>query len=103
AVRAPGLTDRLRPRGVRARGARTPPAPRPAGRRLVRRRVRGRDALLLPVLRSLGRSGHGPGSDPGTWLDRDRRLRTKPDRTGDRVRLLLRPRGAGVPQARLRG
>ncbi len=34
---------------------------------------------------------------------RDPRLRPEPDRPGDRVRLLLRPRRADVPRARLRG
>ena len=36
-------------------------------------------------------------------VGRDPRLRPEPDRPGDRVRLLLRPRGAELPRARLRG
>ena len=36
-------------------------------------------------------------------VGRDPRLGPEPDRPGDRVRLLLRPRGAELPRARLRG
>ena len=80
-------------RGARARGR-----ARPARRRLVRRRVRGRtpyyylsyepgDRGCRRAARAVVVLGCGP----------------EPDRPGDRVRLLLRPRGAGVPAARLRG
>ena len=64
---------------------------RPARGRLVRRRVRGADAVLLRHARGRGR---GPGA-VGPRRDRARR-RAEPDRPGDRVRLLLRPRGAGA-------
>ena len=74
------------------------PAVLPA-RRLVRRRGRGRLELLLL---DLGRGGRGPAADHEA-ARRDHRLRPEPDRPGDRVRLLLRPRGADVPRARLRG
>ncbi len=47
--------------------------------------------------------GHVGGTVPRTGPDRHRRLRPQPDRAGDRVRLLLRARGAGVPEARVRG
>ena len=84
----------------RGSGARAPARLRRASRlpprRLVRRRGRGRFELLL--LR-LGRAGRG-GRDRS--FRRHPRLRTEPDRPGDRVRLLLRPRGALLPRARAR-
>ncbi len=69
-----------------------------ACRGLVRRRVRGAHALLLRHPRGRGRGARAVGARG----DRARR-RAEPDRAGDRVRLLLRPRRAGAPQARLRG
>ena len=39
----------------------------------------------------------GDDEPAGTGVDRRPRLRHEPDRPGDRVRLLLRPRGAGLP------
>ena len=42
-------------------------------------------------------------SQGGQAASRDPRLRPEPHRPGDRVRLLLRPRGAVVPRPRLRG
>src|SRR5262249_4008543 len=71
---------------------------RPPRRRLVRRRIRGADAVLLRHARGRGR---GAGA-VGPLGDRARRG-AEPDRTGNRVRLLLRPRDAGASQARLRG
>ena len=68
-------------------------------RRLVRRRGRGRLELLLL---DLGRGGRGPAAGDEA-ARRDHRLGPEPDRPGDRVRLLLRPRRADVPRARLRG
>ena len=97
AVRAPRRADRAAARDRGGRGARPPRPPRPARRRLLRRRVRRADALLLPLARA-GRRGRDPGR-----RDRRARLGDEPDRAGDRVRLLLRPRGAGVPAARARG
>ena len=75
---------------------------RPAGvppRRLVRRRGRGGLQLLLL---DLGRGGRG-GADRRPAARRHPRLRPEPDRAGDRVRLLLRPRRHDLPRARLRG
>ena len=74
---------------------------RPAGtarRRLVRGGVRGEDAVLLSLVRAVGRAAR-------TDRARGRRARVgpEPDRTGDRVRLLLRARRRDVPRARLRG
>ena len=43
------------------------------------------------------------GNGTRAGLDRRARLRHEPDRPGDRVRLLLRARHAGVPPARARG
>ena len=86
-------------RGSRARApARLRRPSRLPPRRLVRRRGRGRFELLLLRLGRAGRGGARPaarvvilGSGP------------EPDRPGDRVRLLLRPRGALLPRARARG
>ena len=73
------------------------PAPGLPARRLMRRR--GRGALELPLL-DVGRGGRGAArAGP---LGRDPRLRPEPDRPGDRVRLLLRPRGDELPRPRLR-
>ena len=63
-------------------------------RRLLRRRGRGRLELLLL---DLGRGGRGAAAGDEA-ARRDHRLRPEPDRPGDRVRLLLRPRGADVPR-----
>ena len=63
-------------------------------RRLVRRRGRGGVELLLL---DLGRGGRGAAAGDEA-ARRDHRLRPEPDRAGDRVRLLLRPRGADVPR-----
>ena len=82
----------------RAAGGRAPRAgpgrDRPAYRgRHLRGRVPGRDALLLL---SYDRPEVAP---PSRAAERDRgRLRTDPDRAGDRVRLLLRARGVGDPR-----
>ena len=92
----PYFADRLRE--VAARGAPVARATGAARRRFVRRRVRGADALLLRHPRGRGR---GAGA-VGARGDRARR-RAEPDRAGDRVRLLLRPRRPGAAQARLRG
>ena len=73
--------------------------PRVPARRFLR--GRGRGALELLLLH-LGRSGRGPAGRLEATR-RDPRLGPEPDRPGNRVRLLLRPRGAGVPRARLRG
>ena len=73
--------------------------PRLPPHRLVRRR--GRGGLELP-LRDLGRAGRGAARGRRA-ARRHPRLRPEPDRAGDRVRLLLRPRRADVPRARLRG
>ena len=87
-----------RRRAARAAARRRRPAVVPA-RRLVRRRGRSRVELLLL---DLGRGGRGAaGGDEAAR--RDHRLRPEPDRPGDRVRLLLRPRGADLQAARLRG
>ena len=68
-------------------------------RRLVRRRGRGRLELLLL---DLGRGGRGAAGERQA-ARRHPRLGPEPDRPGDRVRLLLRPRRAELPRARLRG
>ncbi len=68
-------------------------------RRLLRRR--GRGGLELPLL-DLGRGGRRADGLVEA-AGRDPRLRAEPHRPGDRVRLLLRPRGADVPRARVRG
>ena len=60
------------------------------------------EAELELLLLHLGRGGRGP-PDGAQAARRHPRLRPEPDRAGNRVRLLLRPRGAGVPRARLRG
>ena len=79
--------------GCRRRAACLPP------RRLVRRRGRGRLELLL-LDPGRGRRG-AAGADEAAR--RHPRLGPEPDRPGDRVRLLLRPRRAELPRARLRG
>ena len=88
-----------RRRVVRARPARLRRPPVVPPRRLVRRRGRGGVELLLL---DLGRGGRG-GADGRQAARRHPRLGPEPDRAGDRVRLLLRPRRADVPRARLRG
>ena len=85
--------ERLRDEGPADREARLP------ARRLVRRRGGGRVELLLLDLR---RGGRGAAAHRQA-ARRDHRLRPEPDRPGDRVRLLLRPRGAELPRAGLRG
>ena len=88
-------------RGARA-AARRGPADRQArlpARRLLRRRGRGRVELLLLDLRR-GRRGAAVTRQAAR---RDHRLGPEPDRPGDRVRLLLRPRRAELPGAGLRG
>ena len=67
-------------------------------RRLVRGRGRGRLELLLLDARRARRAAARAGP-----LGRDPRQRPEPDRAGDRVRLLLRPRGRELPRAGLRG
>ena len=103
---AGGVGRRLDRRGVgNVRRRRAPHALRTrhqAGlpsRRLVRRRGGGGLELLLL---DLGRGGRGP-TRRDEAARRDPRLRPEPDRAGDRVRLLLRPRRPDVPGARLRG
>ena len=60
------------------------------GGRHLRRRVRGRDAVLLLGLGAPAPAARGP---PRRQAERDDpRLRPEPDRPGDRVRLLLRAR-----------
>ncbi len=80
--------------GVSRGGAarRRPSAGVPVCRHL-RRRVRGRDSLLLLVLRA--RHARRPGGGGTSRLTPERRdpgVRPEPDRAGDRIRLLLRPR-----------
>ena len=96
----PGHPPVLRRPPARARRSRPPAVgpPAPARGRLVRGRVRGADAVLLRHARGRGRGA----AAVGPRRDRARR-RAEPDRAGDRVRLLLRPRGAGAAEARLRG
>ncbi len=67
--------------------------------RLVR--GRGRRGVVL-LLRDLGRGRRGSAGRHGP-ARRHSRQRAQPHRPGHRVRLLLRPRCAGVPCARLRG
>ena len=98
ALRPAGRPDRARARPARGGGARAPRCARPAGGRLLRRRVRGPDALLLPLARA-GRSGRGAERPHRAHP----RLGPEPDRPGDRVRLLLHARRAGVPAAGVRG
>ena len=71
------------------------PRPHVQGGRHLRRRVRGRDAVLL-----LGLGAPRPGRAPRHEVEprrpaerRDPRLGPEPDRPGHRVRLLLRARG----------
>ena len=49
-----------------------------------------------------GEADEAAASCPGVTLRRHPRLRPEPDRPGDRVRLLLRPRRSELPRARLR-
>ncbi len=70
----------------------------PPHRLLRRRGAGGVELLLLDV----GRAGRGAAAGPAPPC-RDPRLGPEPDRAGHRVRLLLRPRRADVPHARLRG
>ena len=92
AVRAPRRSCRAGARRGRGRGTRPPAGSGPARRRLVRRRVRGADAVLLPLVRAVGRAARAERPH-----DPHRRRRPQPDRPGHRVRLLLRPRRAVVP------
>ena len=109
-----GMSDRRLDEAVRHQrgaGAAGPPqARRPAGlqaRRHLRRRVRGADALPLFDLRGRlrgerrrrrdGRERRPPDEEEE---DRHPRRRPQPHRPGDRVRLLLRPRGAGAARGR---
>ena len=63
ALRAPRCANRPDPRRLRVGGAQ-PPWPAGAARgRLLRRRVRGADALLLPLARDRRRRGDRDGSD----------------------------------------
>ena len=98
-----GRGDRGRLRSDRGAGpgeaSRLGRPPRVPARRLLRGRGRGGLELLLL---DLGRGGRGPAGRLEA-ARRDPRLGPEPDRPGDRVRLLLRPRRAGVPRARLRG
>ena len=104
ACQAPGFLRR--PAGLpaahqRGRDPARAPGPRGAGdvqdRRHLRGRVRGLHALPLLDLRGGGR---GPPVLPGPG--RHSGLGTEPHRTGDRVRLLLRPRLYGAAPGRLR-
>ena len=81
----------------RAAGAR--PAPRLRDGRHVRRRVRGRDAVLLLDLRRGGIGARGAARRPAGGPRH--RLRAGPDRAGDRVRLLRGPGGRHAPPRRL--
>ena len=60
AFRAPRLPHRPRPEPPGGRGAQAPATARPARRRLLRGRVRGADAVLLPLVRDAGRRGRVP-------------------------------------------
>ena len=87
-----GLGDvrrRRAPRALRAGHQALVPA-----RRLLRRRGRGGLELLLL---DLGRGGRGAAAGDEA-ARRDPRLGPEPDRAGDRVRLLLRPRRPDVPR-----
>ena len=86
-------SGRARVAAAAAGGARLPP------RRLRRGRGGGRLELLLLDGRRAGRGVAGEEQA----ARRRARLGAEPHRPGHRVRLLLRPRGAGVPLARLRG
>ena len=102
ALRVQRQAPRRAHRPRRARGARAAHRARRAaglqGRRHLRRRVPGRDPVLLLHLRGgeRGRAGReGARRHPG--------LRPQPHRPGHRVRLLLRARRAHRPRAGLRG
>ena len=89
-VRRRRAADALRARASgRRTGASTPAAARSRRRRTTSTRPGARRTRAPPTGDEAAR--------------RDHRLRPEPDRPGDRVRLLLRPRGADVPRARLRG
>ena len=60
------------------------------------------EAALELLLRDVGRARRGATRGNGQ-ARRHPRLRPEPDRAGSRVRLLLRPRRADLPRARLRG
>ena len=85
--------DELREHGPPQGAARLPP------RRLLRRRGRRRLQLLLLD----PRRGRRAAPAERQAARRHPRLRPEPDRAGDRVRLLLRPRRPELPCARLRG
>ena len=86
---------------LRDRGAPPPPGARhragDEGGGHLRRRVRGRDAVLLLDLRGRERGAGGDAPARG-----DPRQRSEPHRPGARVRLLLRAGGARAEGARLR-
>ena len=79
--------SRASSRASSRRSSQRDPADRLQARRLVRGRGRGRLELLLL---DAGRGGRGAAG--GRAARRHPRLRPEPDRAGDRVRLLLRPR-----------
>ncbi len=84
--------------------ARSPPSPSPTGRpvRLAVDSCAGEFEARTPYY-YVTHEGVDEGPVPsGRAVDRARR-RAEPDRPGDRVRLLLRPRSAGAAEARLRG
>ena len=90
-----------RPVGHDGRGdprdtARARPSARVRHGRHLRRGVRGRDALLLLDLRR-GGLGAGGAARRAAGGARDR-VRSGPDRAGDRVRLLRGPGGRGPPR-----
>ena len=100
ARRVGGRHARHRARSDRRRGA---TAAQGAGHRPRYRRVdscAGEVAAELELLLlDVGRGGRDPGGHRQATR-RDHRLGPEPDRTGDRVRLLLRPRRADLPGAR---
>ena len=87
-----GVEDKRGRRSPRPPVLGCPPVLPPRG--LVRRG--GRGGLELPLL-DLGRGGRGP-SGRREAARRHPRVGAEPHRPGDRVRLLLRPRGAHVPR-----
>ena len=91
-----GLPDRVFGDPLEVRKHR--PLPGPPRSRLLRRGVRGANAVLLPLVRAFGRAACA--DRPG---DPRARLRAEPHRPGNRVRLLLRARSEHVPRARVRG
>ena len=82
---------RARGPGARRRRHRGPPAHLQGGGHL-RRRVRGAHALLLLLARAVARGARRRGPPRHERVRRDPGLGAEPDRPGDRVRLLLRPR-----------